>query len=215
MYRLRTLTAALACVAPLLLTACPTLEVYTAKSPTASFASYRTYIHGPPEKAPTGFASTALSAPVWKMVQADVDREMAAKGYKTVAAGADPDFFIRSGSGSQKVKRDEAAPVHSGAHFVGGDIASEYWEGTLIIDVFDARNNQLVWHGSSKRAIDPAAPVTPDSVARAVAAILLSFPAAGNGTVVAAPPPPGPSGAPPAVPSVAPSTAPHAPPPAR
>jgi hypothetical protein len=159
---------------------CSTVEVYTAKSPTASFTTYRTYAHGAPEKPPPGFTRSPLTAPVWAIVQVDVDRELAAKGYTLAPSGAQPDLLIRTGSGSRVMERDESAEVHGKQEWVGPDIMARYTQATLVMDVYDARTGQPIWHGSSRRALDPMPKMNEASVAESVHAILRSLPGAGG-----------------------------------
>ena len=170
----------------LLLAACSNLQVYSAKSPTASFTAYRTYAHGAPEKTPAGFTRTPLTPTVWEKVQADIDTELALKGYVPVAAGAEPDLLVRSGSGSRSATRNEGAAEHGDATWVSFDVIADYTQATLAIDVFDAHTREPVWHGSSRRALDAPAPTSASdaSIAESVQAILRPFP-----TVSGAPPP--------------------------
>ncbi len=177
-------------LAPFFLAACSDLQIYSAQSPTASFAGYRTYAHGAPEKSPPGFARTQLTAAVWASVQVDIDRELASKGYTLAAAGAEPDLLVRSGSGSHTRERDEGAAIH-GVGWISTNIVADYTVATLVVDVYDAHTRQPVWHGSSRRALDGAGPTTvPEaSVAQAVQAIFRTFPRSSVG----APPAPTPS----------------------
>jgi hypothetical protein len=173
-------------LASFFLGACSDLDIYSARSPTASFAAYRTYAHGAPENTPAGFARTALTPAVWAMVQVDVDRELAGKGYTPALAGAEPDLLVRSGSGSRAMKRDETAKVHENADWVGSRIVASYTQATLVIDLFDAHTRRLVWHGSSRRALDAPAPTAGRDapVAEAVQGILGDLPrAAGSPSV--------------------------------
>jgi hypothetical protein len=167
-------------LAPFLLAGCSTLQTYSVTSPTASFAAYRTYAHGSPETTPTGFARTPLTPAVWAMVQVDLDQELARKGYTAATGGAEPDLLVRSGSGSRTLERNESAMVHGDAAWIDAQILSTNTQATLVIDVFDARTHALVWHGSSRRALDAPAPTTNRDapVAEAVRAMLVDLPTA-------------------------------------
>jgi Domain of unknown function (DUF4136) len=168
---------------PLLISACSTLQVYTVKSPTAPFAKYRTYAHGVPEKAPVAYARTPLTPAVWATVQGDVERELASKGYTLLVSGPEPDLLVRTGSGSRTVERTEGGTAHNitpeNADWISADRVVAYTQATLVIDVFDAHTRQLVWHGSSERALDAQPTAVPGaSVAESVRAILRTFPPA-------------------------------------
>jgi hypothetical protein len=164
---------------PLLLAACSSLHVYSAKSPTAPFASYHSYAHGAPEKTPKGFARTPLTDAVWAKVQGDIDRDLASKGYQPVAAGAEPDLLVRSGSGARTRERiDDVGPPSGDEPWVDTRVTRAYTEGTLAIDVFDAHTHQLVWHGSVREVVDLKSTVPDRPLADAVTAVLHDFPQA-------------------------------------
>ncbi len=169
-------------LAPLLLGACSTLEVSSAKSPTSAFAAYRTYAHGGPERSPAGFDRTVFTPEVWAKVQSDIDEELAQKGYTPAIAGQPPDFMVRSGSGARTVEKDKAAVVHENADApVSADVV-EHTRAKLVIDVFDVRTLRPVWQGTSERGIDaPSAGDQP--IAEAVHAVLRSFPRAADAPV--------------------------------
>jgi hypothetical protein len=53
-------------------------------------------------------------------------------------------------------------------------------EGAFVIDVFDRKTRELVWHGFARSEINPG-PVDYDRVRRAAESVLASFPAAATG----------------------------------
>jgi hypothetical protein len=56
-------------------------------------------------------------------------------------------------------------------------LVSEYEEGTLIIDVFDAKKQELVWHGwKSRKVLPPDSPELSKVVEQATVDILSIFP---------------------------------------
>jgi hypothetical protein len=186
--RARRLAALL--VMPLLF-GCSTLQTSSAVVPGASFAGYHTYAHGAPEAAPRGFARTAFSPAVWQKVQADVDADLASKGYVVAPPGTAPDFIVRSGSGARVEERREDEPVREGND--PGDpgstgafaepSATDYVEAALVIDVFDGRTRKLVWRGASDRKLQaPLTSVSDTSLAQAVTAILRALPKAATDT---------------------------------
>jgi hypothetical protein len=162
-----------------LLAACSALHVYTAKSPTAPFGSYHSYAHGAPEKTPKGYARTPLTDVVWTKVQADIDLELADKGYRRVDAGADADLVVRSGSGARTREQVEEVGAPSGEDpWVDTAVTRTYTEGTLAVDVFDTHTHQLVWHGSAREAVNLKAAAPDRPISEAVHAVLHDFPKA-------------------------------------
>jgi Domain of unknown function (DUF4136) len=167
---------ALPCLAATL-AACSSVEMYAAKSPTASFAEYKTYAYATSETTPAGFAVTPLAPPIQAKVQVDIDREMASKGYALATAGAKPDLLVRPGSGSRNLE-DVA--------WVDFDQIVEYTQATFMIDVFDAHTLQPVWHGSSRHVLEEApgsgSGVSDASLADAVRSVLRTLPHARGAT---------------------------------
>ena len=52
-------------------------------------------------------------------------------------------------------------------------------EGAFVIDVFDGRTGDIVWHGSMRRRVD-SGPVDYEGLDRAVESVMASFPASSN-----------------------------------
>ena len=56
-------------------------------------------------------------------------------------------------------------------------LVSEYQEGTLIIDIYDAAKKELVWHGwKSRKSLPSDSPELPGVVEQATVDILSNFP---------------------------------------
>jgi len=118
---------------------------------------------------------------VVQRVGAAVETQLKAKGYAP-ATGA-PDFLVASYVGQRSRIRvtdwgygygPRGAWYGPGA---GVDVY-EYEEGSLIVDIVDARSKRLVWRGSATAVVDPGA--TPDErterIQEAVAKMFKDFP---------------------------------------
>jgi len=120
-------------------------------------------------------------------VRAAVDRTLTSRGYKI--SGDAADFYVAYHL-SLKRKLD-LEPV-TGSIVVGrgyygswggialhnGSAVTEYEEGTLVIDVNDAKTKKLVWRGwASRRVREHSTPEqTTDTINKAVEEILARFP---------------------------------------
>jgi hypothetical protein len=132
-------------------------RLYSNQDPGANFSSYRTYAYVTPLGTDTpGQPSSFLS----QYLRTAVDREMSARGYQYVAN--DPDlrvnFYLET---QEKIESRETSSVgvYGGGYYGyrGGMYGtwgaypttevSQYTEGTLNIDIVDARRQQLVWEG--------------------------------------------------------------------
>ncbi len=116
---------------------------------------------------------------VVRRVEGRVAAELAAKGYREAT---DPDFLLVLYAGTE-VKSEEQAvgyAINTTGPLWGpaGVVSYEYEEGTLVIDVVDARRHELVWRGMGKSDLDPnqTQAAREGVIDEAVAAILKNFP---------------------------------------
>jgi hypothetical protein len=113
-------------------------------------------------------------------VTAAVDAQLKAKGY--AAASGQPDFLVAAHLGRQsKIQVTDwgyAYGPHAGWYGGGGVDVYQYEEGSLIVDIVDARTKQLEWRGTATSILDPDA--TPEErtqrINEAVAKIFEKFP---------------------------------------
>lgn len=136
--------------------ACTTLRTTVDFDRSADFSKYRTYkwIAG------GGLPESSL---VVKRFTAAIDRQLAAKGLSQ-ADPADLLVTIQAHRERQTVYYHEA--------FVGWGYGPGWWRGnlvywhpeeipvgTLVVDLVDAKSNQLAWRGIARRVLDPMASV--------------------------------------------------------
>ena len=190
------LGAALAIVA--LLAACATgPRVRTDADPNANFAQYRTWDWYSPIAMEQHGYSTWMS----ERVKADIEREMTARGYRR--ATTSPDLRVNFQAAvaertavstmprsdvtwlwSYRARTYVAVPV-----WYDQTQVSRYTEGTLTVDLVDARSNRLVWTGDAigrVMARDPAQRAA--QIDQSVAAIFARYPyRAGDGQPIPLP----------------------------
>jgi hypothetical protein len=155
-------------------------------APTANFRSYETYewvYRAPP---------SGMNPINYERIRSAIDGQMAAKGYAVAAGGADIAVVFTVGS-REKVRVTDMGPYYGGwggyyrggYGYGGGTSVDQYTEGTLAIDVFDAKSKQAVWHGTATQRISDSGA---DSalIQNAVIATMASLPSRGG---VAAPSP--------------------------
>jgi hypothetical protein len=129
--------------------------------PDANFASYKTYKWLEIEDTRNATAAGAISDLEARRVRADVDAELAAKGLSKV--DEDPDLLVAFYTGAQRVTEVNktmygAGDIWAGAR-VGGGTASvkDVNQGMLVIDLVDAKQEQLVWQGIAENAKEAGA----------------------------------------------------------
>ena len=190
------LGAALGLVA--LVAACATgPRVRTDADPNANFAQYRTWDWYAPIAMEQHGYSTWLS----DRIKADIEREMAARGYRR--ATPNPDLRINFQAAvnertsvhtmprsdvtwlwSYRARTYVAVPV-----WYDQTQVSRYTEGTLTIDLVDARSNRLVWTGDAIGRVLAREPAQRAAqIDQSIAAIFARYPyRAGDGQPIPLP----------------------------
>ena len=101
-----------------------------------------------------------------------VDERFRTKGYEQAHA---PDFFVAYHVGARN-----RVDVTRWGYAYGRVSVTQHREGTLILDVIDARSMQLVWSGYAQGALDPGASTREreQRLKQVVEKMLASFPPA-------------------------------------
>jgi hypothetical protein len=149
--------AAVSCatLTALLLAGCATgPKIRYDEDPAANFADYKTYGFLPElEKEDFGYQSLLT-----QYLKEAISREMAARGYQRAA---NPDLLVNFYVNTQEKVRATTTPTmgpgiggyygYRGAYYGGWGgyetTVTQYTEGTLSIDLVDAKRRQLVWNG--------------------------------------------------------------------
>ena len=117
-----------------------------------------------------------LNSPVGQAIRADIVHSFKHRGYTESSA---PDFLVAYYAGTGDVIQVKAYPYGYSGFANGGKMTvTDYPAGTVIVDVIDAKTNQLVWRGQGVSRI----PNNPDryshQIAIAVSDIVAQFPEA-------------------------------------
>ncbi len=116
-----------------------------------------------------------------RRIQTAVDAALGRRGY--ALASEAPSFLVAAHIGRQdRVQVTDwgySYPRYGGAWYGAGDLdVYTYQEGSLVLDVIDAKTRELMWRGTATRVIDPGwtAEERDKIVAEAVEALLEHFP---------------------------------------
>jgi hypothetical protein len=161
---------------------CSGMSVWSDFDPTAvdGMKAYRTYSWLPTPKGQRRGADPLLS----KRIMAVTDEVLSKKGYERAQTAA-PDFLVGwQGAVDRKLQYNTVNTYYGyGWGYWGGvgatrTYATEYHEGSLIIDIVDAKSNELVWRGVAQAEVYPQS--DPEyrnrQIESAVNAILSKFP---------------------------------------
>ncbi len=128
---------------------CATMTVSAHIERGVSFAEYVTYDWGKPDNLPVGDPRLDNNAFFNDYLQGAVEKQLAAKGYERAAAGVTADVLLHYHA-SVHQKLDVYAADRRYGYCDGpecGDRVVEYEQGTLVIDMVDARTDKLIWRG--------------------------------------------------------------------
>ena len=158
----------------MLLAACAsTPQVRSNVNPNVDFTAFKTYNFASPfgTDRPNG-----VETPLTSMAKVSLSRIMESKGY-TLAD--EPDLLVNAFVSTQQkmsvVEVPTADPYFYGYRYGGYNTwggyrtqVNEYTQGTLVVDLVDARNNMLAWEGHAEQRLksnrDPLTQARVDSV---------------------------------------------------
>ncbi|WP_423197221.1 MULTISPECIES: DUF4136 domain-containing protein [unclassified Cupriavidus] len=180
--------AAIATLAALALAGCATgPDIRSDFNPATNFSAYRTFgFVARPGTDHQGYESLTT-----QYLKTAVQREMTARGYRY--APQSPDLLVNFNARlHQRIVSDPAPlppPGYVGYYAYRGGLYAPwpgygfysdtytYTEGTLNIDLVDARRNQLVWEGIARGAADEADPRNNQAaIDKVVAQIFAKYP---------------------------------------
>lgn len=202
------MTPFLSAAAAFTLAACASgIRVRTALSPDASLHGLHTFRVLPTPKPKIAGAVSSASDPMLvnsisnRALRTDLAREFAGLGY--VASDSNPDFLVAYYASTNK-QLDVSYWDYGYAwrpHWWGGwgrrwgrgwgfgwdtePIVTQYTQGTLIVDVIDAKTKDLLWRGQGIAAVSENEQVYEQDLKKAVEAIVDKFPAASSKVALA------------------------------
>jgi hypothetical protein len=158
------------------LAACASMNVSSYVQRGMQISEYRTYNWGPADSFSTGDPRLDNNRFFQDRVQAEVDRQLAGRGFEQIASGT-PDLLLHyHASVTQQV---EPNAIDRKYGYCDTCEPYVYDAGTLVIDLVDARTNKLVWRGWAEGSIDGAVDnqgSMEQRIDRAVARILEQLP---------------------------------------
>lgn len=140
-------------ISALALAGCATVSVGSFRDRGADFTRYRTYDWGPPDSWSTGDPRLDNNPFFQERVRADVDEQLATRGFEKTTSGR-PDLRIRyRASVTQRI--DSPGIDRESGYCVTHDCGPYVYEaGTLLIDLVDTGTNRLVWRGWAEGSVD-------------------------------------------------------------
>lgn len=172
--------------AVLLLAACETIRVGSDHDPSANFSAYHSFVWMPAHARPRESSNPLIVQRAHDAIESALTRE----GYTLVSDPAVADFVVDFTIGSRERTDVRSYPMpYAGPWMPGGGHwwGAPYWgseldvrqyrEGTISVDIFDARTHRPVWHGWARKELTRAdIEHSAGSIRQAVDSILSGFP---------------------------------------
>lgn len=162
-FDVRILCLAVLVAAALVATGCSSISVKQDFDTQADFVVYKTYawIQQPTTAIGSAKAAQQMNTLLDKRIKDAVNTQLAAKGMTLVAENPDALVIYHTGIDNKIEVQDYGYtyPRYGyGGWYGGGQVdVYEYNEGTLIVDLIDAKSDQLVWRGTATKVIDETA----------------------------------------------------------
>ena len=129
---------------------CATLTVSSHIERDANFVDYVTYDWGPPDKLPVGDPRLDNNPFFNDYVKGAIEKKLAAKGYELAMTG-EPDLLIHyHASVNQRVEVYETDSRYGYSYGNDQPRVVDYEQGTLVVDVVDAKTSKVIWRGWSQ-----------------------------------------------------------------
>lgn len=106
-----------------------------------SFAQFHTYAWG------SNNANQVKDSILAQVAQQDIEAAMQAKGFQKVAESANPDLIVTANGGMKEQTSYSAWGMRGIGGGMGGITPQQSVIGNLIVDLYDAKNQSLVWRG--------------------------------------------------------------------
>ena len=178
---MRTSVATTVVAAVLVLAGCSSVSTNTDWDRAYDFTGPRTYnwIHQTQESMGEGINDLDV-----RRLHGTVDQVLAARGF-TKASATQATYLLAFHTGTQTQTQYNTYGYGMGGWYYGGmgmttTTATQYEQGTLIIDIVDRAKNETVWRGTAKATIDNNADVNIDNLNKAARKLFADFPPTGE-----------------------------------
>jgi len=106
-----------------------------------SFSGYHTYAWG------SNNANQIKNSILAQVAQQDIDSAMATKGFQKVQESQNPDLILTANGGMREQTSYSAWGMRGIGGGMGGITPQQNVEATLIVDLYEAKSQSLIWRG--------------------------------------------------------------------
>ena len=113
-----------------------------------SFAQYHTYAWGSQNQ------NQIQNSILAQVAQQDINNAMQAKGLQMVQETQNPDLILTANGGLRQQTSYSAWGMRGIGGGMGGITPEQNVEGTMIVDLYDAKSKSLVWRGIAQNTLN-------------------------------------------------------------
>jgi hypothetical protein len=147
---MRNMTGLITVVAALAFSGCATLMVSSHVERGVNFTGYVTYDWGPPDNLPVGDPRLDNNPFFNDYLQGAIEKKLAARGYERVEKGTADLLVHYHASVNQRLDVYTVDQRYGYCYGSCEPQITDYEQGTLVVDIVDARTNKVVWRGWSQ-----------------------------------------------------------------
>ena len=134
------------------------------------FTQYHTYIWA------SNNANQIQNSILAQQAKSDVDSALQGKGLQLVGEAQNPDLIILASGGLQQQTSYSAWGMRGIGGGMGGITPQQNVMGTLIVDVYDAKNKNLLWRGLAENTLSSNGSKNSQMVSKAVVKMFKQYP---------------------------------------
>jgi hypothetical protein len=134
------------------------------------FTGYHTYIWA------SNNANQIQNSILAQQAKSDVDSALQGKGLQLVGEAQNPDLIVLASGGLQQQTSYSAWGMRGIGGGMGGITPQQNVMGTLIVDVYDAKNKNLLWRGLAQNTLSSNGSKNSQMVSKAVVKMFKQYP---------------------------------------
>ena len=135
-----------------------------------SFMQYHTYAWG------GNNANQVQDSILAQVAMQDIDSALHGKGWQKVAEGQNPDVIVTANGGMKQQTSYSAWGMRGIGGGMGGITPEQNVIGTMIVDLYDAKTQSLIWRGIAQNALNNNGDKNQQIVQKAVTKMFKQWP---------------------------------------
>jgi hypothetical protein len=135
-----------------------------------SFTAFHTYAWG------SDNANQVQNSILAQVAMQNIDTALQAKGWQKVEVGQNPDVLVTASGGMKQETSYTAMGMRGFGGGMGSITPQQNVIGTLIVDLYDAKNKSLVWRGLAQDTLDNNGNKNQQKVQKAITKMFKQWP---------------------------------------